>query len=126
MDNESVKADLDMTAWVELFGHTSFAAHVVSAPVGPAMFLRCDVCDGKGGTAFTRMVNPSAVYSMTPIEDAAAQALMARRGGATPPVPVLMLRPGEVEAQGLDAAIHPVPDRMRDLIGGDELDEGRV
>lgn len=82
-----------MAAYVELFGHTSFAAHVVSAPCGPAMFLRCDVFDGKGGVAFSRMVNPTAVYSLTPVDEATGQRIMAQRGGPSAPIPYIAMLP---------------------------------
>jgi len=102
MDAENVTPEMDMAAYVELFGHQTFAARVVSAPCGPAMFLRCDVFDGKGGVAFSRLVNPTAVYSLTPVDAETGQRIMAQRGGPSAPIPYIALPPAREEMEDDD------------------------
>ncbi|MGD1001049.1 MAG: hypothetical protein ABSA67_10170 [Candidatus Brocadiia bacterium] len=85
-----IKPDLDMWAYVEMFGHISFAGHVTSKPVGSFAFLQVDVADGNGGLAFTRFVGPSAIYAMTPTDEKTCQRIMADRSmNPLPYIPAL-------------------------------------
>lgn len=73
----------DEYAKVELFGHQVLIAHVTKAAVGD--FIRCDVLDGQGAVAFTRLVNPKAIYALNLVSREVALAL-AQRHEAEPPV----------------------------------------
>lgn len=61
-------------AWalVELFGHQRIVGRVTEQPLGGASFIRVDVPDATGETAFTRMYGAAAIYSISPIDRAMA------------------------------------------------------
>lgn len=81
--SDTTEQPFDEYAKVELFGHQQLVARITKAPVGD--FIRCDVLDGKGGVAFTRLVNPKAIYAVNLISRDLALAL-AQRYAAEPPV----------------------------------------
>ncbi|MBI5770796.1 MAG: hypothetical protein HZA93_23670 [Verrucomicrobia bacterium] len=70
-------------AKVELFGHQVLVARVTKSEIGD--FVRCDVLDAKGKVAFTKLVNPKAIYAINLIDKKAAFAL-AKVRAAEPPV----------------------------------------
>ena len=80
---EDTTPEFEEYAKVELFGHQQLIARVTKAPIGD--FIRCDVFDAKGRTAFTRLVNPKAVYAINLISKSLALAL-AKQSAAEPPV----------------------------------------
>lgn len=70
-------------AKIELFGHTVLIARISKAEIGD--FVRCDVLAPDGGTLYTKLVNPKAVYAINLITRDVAVAL-AKARGAEPPV----------------------------------------
>jgi hypothetical protein len=109
--SETAEQPFDEYAKVELFGHQQLVARVTKAPVGD--FLRCDVLDGTGGVAFTRLVNPKAIYALNLISRDLALAL-AQRCAAEPPVTRYELPP---------AAPEPAPASLSADEGDDDLPE---
>jgi hypothetical protein len=57
----------DIYALIELFGHSRISGRVTERNIGGASFLQVDVPDTKNNPAFTRFINPSAVYAINPI-----------------------------------------------------------
>jgi len=98
---EQTEERIDMWAHVELFAHQQLAGRVTTKPMGTTIFFQIDVPDGKGGIAFSRIVNASAIYGMTPISEEMARAY-ARRRGTPAPVPYLLPVPDRHEAQHED------------------------
>lgn len=66
-------------ALLELFGHQRLAGRVTEQQLGGSSFVRVDVPeDGrKKGWKLTKLYNPSAIYSITPVTEETAR-LMAR------------------------------------------------
>ena len=62
-------------ALLELFGHQRLAGLVTEVQLGGASFVRVDVPeDGKKkGWKLTKMYNPSAIYSITPVTEETAR-----------------------------------------------------
>jgi hypothetical protein len=62
-------------AMLELFGHQRLAGLVTEVQLGGASFVRVDVPeDGKKkGWKLTKMYNPSAIYSITPVTEETAR-----------------------------------------------------
>lgn len=56
-------------ALVELFGHTRLAGSVEEHTIGSASFIRIDIPETKERPAWTKIVNPSAVYAINPITE---------------------------------------------------------
>ena len=65
--------DNDTWAIVELFGHTQIAGRISEQEVAGSMFLRIDVPDIGDTNGFTRFLGASAIYSITPIDEAVAR-----------------------------------------------------
>jgi hypothetical protein len=63
---------------VELFGHSQIAGKVTEQAIGGASFIRVDVPKTSKREGFTRFFSPSAIYSMTPVDEQIA-AIMADR-----------------------------------------------
>jgi hypothetical protein len=61
-------------AILELFGHKRLAGLVSAVTVAGGAFLRVDVPDENGQTEYTRYYNPSAIYSMSPVDQPLAVA----------------------------------------------------
>lgn len=61
------KEPLELHALVELFGHQKIAGTVTEHSFGPSTFLRIDVPETNSQPAFTRLVNPSAIYAINPV-----------------------------------------------------------
>ena len=51
-------------AIVELFGHTKMAGEVSTQTLGGASFIRVDAPETKSKPAYTRTLNPSAIYAL--------------------------------------------------------------
>lgn len=62
-------------ALLELFGHQRLAGRVTEQQLGGASFVRVDVpADGKRtGWKLSRLYNPSAIYSITPVTEETAR-----------------------------------------------------
>lgn len=60
-------------AVVELLGHRRMIGRVTEQQIAGAGFLRVDIPDREGGFAQTHIVNPSAVYAITPVSEEAAR-----------------------------------------------------
>lgn len=67
----------EIWALVELFGHQRIAGKVVEQVIAGAGFIRVDVPETSGRPAHTRYYNPSAIYGMTPTDEATATRLAA-------------------------------------------------
>ena len=61
---------------VELFGHQKIVGQVSEASLAGGAFLRVDVPSFDGEAAFTRFFSPGAVYSISPISETIARAMM--------------------------------------------------
>lgn len=60
-------------AIVELMGHNAIAGQVTEQSIGGAAFLRVDVPEMDGKPAFTKFYSGSAVYAITPTDEATAR-----------------------------------------------------
>lgn len=63
----------ELFAIVELFGHQKLAGKVAEQSIGAATFIRIDVPETKTQPAFTRLVNPSAIYAINPTTEEVAK-----------------------------------------------------
>ena len=63
----------DIWCLVELFGHSRIAGRVQEKTIGGAAFLQVDVPETDNNPAFTRLLNPSAVYALNPITEDVAR-----------------------------------------------------
>lgn len=63
---------------LELFGHTQLAGLVTEASIGGCSFVRVDVPSVNDRPAFTKFYGNGAIYSMTPVDEAAARAALER------------------------------------------------
>lgn len=63
------KDKLELFAIVELFGHQKISGKVSEQTWGNATFIRIDVPETKTVPAFTRFVNPTAVYAINPVTE---------------------------------------------------------
>jgi len=59
----------ELTAVVELFGHTKMAGKVTEQSIGVATFIRVDVPETCQQPKFTRLLNPSAIYAINPVTE---------------------------------------------------------
>ena len=66
-------------AVLELFGHQRLAGRVTAVTLGGASFVRVDVPDIeielKGAVKLTKFLNPSAIYSITPVTEETVRAV---------------------------------------------------
>lgn len=63
----------DVWALIELFGHSRIAGRVTERNLGGAAFLQVDVPEGKTNPPFTRLLNPSAIYAINPLDEETAR-----------------------------------------------------
>lgn len=93
---------------VELFGHNVIAGYVTEQSIGGAPFVRVDVPETDDKDPFTKFFNGSAIYALTPTDEATAHEA-ARRLSTRPVSPWVV----------------PIPDSRRELpsptIDGDDL-----
>lgn len=64
LDMEESK--LNTPAIIELFGHTKMAGVISEHVIGSTAFIRVEVPKTNNQEAFTRMLNPSAIYALNP------------------------------------------------------------
>lgn len=57
----------ELTAVVELFGHTRMSGTLTEQTIGGASFVRIDVPETERQPSFTRILNPSAIYAINPV-----------------------------------------------------------
>jgi len=67
----------EIWALVELLGRQRIAGKVSEQVIAGAGFIRVDVPETPGRPAHTRYYNPSAIYGMTPTDEATASRLAA-------------------------------------------------
>lgn len=72
----------DEWALLELFGHQKICGRVTATSLGGASFIRIDVPDENGKQGYTRFFSPQAVYSITPMIETSARAII--RTGLNP------------------------------------------
>jgi hypothetical protein len=83
---------------IELFGHNVIAGFASEQSIGGASFIRLDVPGIEGSEGFTKFFNGSAIYAMTPTDEATAREAATR----------LVVRP-------VSPWVVPVPDGRREL-----------
>jgi hypothetical protein len=62
----------ELHAIVELFGHQRIAGKVSEQSIGVATFIRVDVKETDTQPAYTRLLNPSAIYAINPVTEEVA------------------------------------------------------
>jgi hypothetical protein len=76
-DANSTKPDtFNQWALVELFGHQKIVGKVTEATLAGGAFIRVDVPEFDKQAAFTRFFGPGAIYSINPVTEEVARALM--------------------------------------------------
>lgn len=68
---------LELHAIVELFGHQKMAGKVTEYQLG-GNFIRIDVPETSTQAAYSRIVNPSAVYAINPVTEDVARGMAER------------------------------------------------
>lgn len=63
----------DQWCLLELFGHNKIAGRVSESTIAGGTFLRVDVPETKSQPAFTRILNPSAIYAINPMTEEVAR-----------------------------------------------------
>lgn len=63
---------LDIWAIVELFGHSRIAGKVTDFSMNGSTFIRVDVPPVEGVQGFSRLLNPSAIYAINPVDEVTA------------------------------------------------------
>jgi hypothetical protein len=76
-------------AYVELFGHTQIAGRATSRPFGSTVFFQIDVLNPDGSISYSRLVSSSAIFSITPVDEAWCKRWAARKYPNPAPVPYL-------------------------------------
>ena len=99
----------EMHCIVVLFGHTQISGKVTEQAIGGASFIRVDVPKTSKREGFTRFYGPSAIYSMTPVDEQIA-ALMAEKLEIEP-VSEWTLQRALQQKLLADATTAPHPDR---------------
>lgn len=69
-----MESKFEVFAIVELFGHQKLAGKVAEQSIGAATFIRIDVPETTTQPAFTRLVNPSAIYAINPTTEEVVKA----------------------------------------------------
>lgn len=64
----------ELWAIVELFGHNRISGKVSEHNIGSGAFIRIDVPDTKTVPAWSRLLNPSAIYAINPVTEEVARA----------------------------------------------------
>jgi hypothetical protein len=72
----STEMKFDTWALVELFGHQRIVGKCTEAVVAGGAFLRVDVPADRDKPAFTRLYGAAAIYSINPISEEIARALL--------------------------------------------------
>lgn len=66
--------DNKFEAWaiIELFGHNKISGRVTETTIGGGSFIRVDVPETSKVPAWTRFLNPSAIYAINPVTEEVA------------------------------------------------------
>lgn len=67
--SENQTTIFEVFALVELFGHNKIAGKVSEQVIGGTGFIRVDVPETSRKPAYTRFFNPSAIYSILPVDE---------------------------------------------------------
>lgn len=73
IQNHMTTDKFDVWAIIGLFGHQKLAGRVQEKNIGGAAFLQVDVPETDRQPAFTRIINPSAVYDINPVTEEVAR-----------------------------------------------------
>lgn len=73
--NKMQNEKFETYALIELFGHTRMAGKVSEQSIGGSTFIRVDVPETESQGAFTRLLNPSAIYAINPVTEEVADHL---------------------------------------------------
>lgn len=65
----NTEKNFEINAVVELFGHQKMAGKVTDQTIGGSSFIRIDVPETSIQPAFSRMLNPSAIYAINPVTE---------------------------------------------------------
>jgi hypothetical protein len=80
-------ASFDQWALVELFGHQQIVGRVTECTQFGGAFLRVDVPEVKGvGAGYTRFYHPNAIYSLNPVDEQTARAMLTQSRFRNEPV----------------------------------------
>lgn len=71
-------------AILELFGHSTIAGQVTERNYGSITFLQVEVPETDKQPAYTRLINPQAVYAINPVDEQTAR----RRAGHLNKTPI--------------------------------------
>lgn len=111
MSQETTRAKLETWAIVELMGHKVMAGHVEEVEIAGQGFIRLDVPAVEGQQQFTKLLNPSAIYAVTPTDEPTAM----RAAGA--------LREKPIHHYALQAAALTAGDDEGELIDAEFSDD---
>ena len=67
--NDQIQPKFEAWAIIELFGHTVVSGKVSEQVIAGTAFIRIDVPVTDGMPAFTKLHNPTSIYSMTPVDE---------------------------------------------------------
>lgn len=73
--SEEEKAQFEIWAVVDLFGHTRVAGKVSEQVIAGSGFVRIDVPETSAAPAHTRLFGPKAVYSIVPVDEQTAKSV---------------------------------------------------
>lgn len=69
----NVQEKFDVWALIELFGHQKMAGRVTEITFGGSTFLQVQVPETAKNPEFTRLLNPSAIYAINPLDEESAR-----------------------------------------------------
>jgi hypothetical protein len=112
-NGDKMAPSFDQWALVELFGHQQIVGRVTETNIAGGAFIRVDVPKLAGddpSPAYTRFFNPSAVYSINPVEEQVARAMLTQARFRNEPVnayslPQLTDRPEVDSSHGGDDGV---------------------
>ena len=106
---------LDHWVIIELFGHQRIAGFASETVIAGSAFIQVDVPAVGNDKAFTRLYGPSAIYSMTFVDEETAK----RAVGAIRPAPITVYIPA---ARALPEHRIRIDDEENDVDGVDQED----
>jgi len=113
MQNENGPPTLDSWCLIELLGRQQIVGKVTEATIAGGAFIRCDVPSFNGKPAYTRFFGPSAIYSINPVTEETARALLTQSRFRNEPVQsfqVPMLTSGTEDGGPISANVDYCPD----------------
>lgn len=100
-------------AILELFGHSTIAGQVTERNYGSITFLQVEVPETAKQPAYTRLINPQAVYAINPVDEETAR----RRASHLNKMPITEWEIGQVVEKHLKQIQVAVP---HEIIKNDE------